>query len=158
MMRRDLLVRRDPVNLFLYRSLFCESAPFEYRLTMLDHVRMPAEIGNSVARIQSPMIGVLPQDVVGAADLAGPVFMIPRTAHCGDIFEPRRFLVKLEQLFSVSKLPWPARTVQQKKLVRAVEAAFFPVAMQRSHIAHERRNAGYSRDQQMIRSAVAGIE
>ena len=102
---------RDPVNLFLDGSLVGESAALQNCLAVLDHFGMTAQVGHRVARIQFPVIGILAQDVVRAADFSRPVGVIPGTADRGHIFEPRQFFSELVQFIQVSELPGAARTV-----------------------------------------------
>ncbi len=110
---------------------------------MLNHLRMPAQICDRVACIQFPMIRVFPQNVISPPDFARPVFVFPRPADGWHILEPGQFLVKMIQFIQVSKLPRPAGAVEQKQLVGAIESAFFPVFMQRPHIADERGHTGH---------------
>src|SRR5882672_847657 len=106
------LFRRNPVNLFLDRSLVEESAAFQDRLTISDHVRMSAQIGVSISGVESPRVGIFAQDVVGAPDLTRPVGVIPRTAHGGNIFQPRKFFGKACQFVFVAELPRTTGAVQ----------------------------------------------
>src|SRR5215469_13551582 len=104
------------------------------------------------------MVGVLSQDVVGPADFPGPVFVVPRAAYRRYLLEPRQFFVKLRQFFPVSELPRAARAVEQKHLVRRVEAALFPFLAEEAAVAHEWGNSRNGRNQQMVRSSITGLE
>src|SRR6266851_7168563 len=83
---------RDPVNLFLDRAFVDKTSPLQNCLVVLDHLGMAAKISAGVAGIETPLIGVFAQNVVGAPDLPGPVLVIPWPAHRRDILEPRDFL------------------------------------------------------------------
>src|SRR5579864_5324788 len=75
-----LRLGRDPVNLFLHRTLFGEPATLQDGLAVLDHLRMSADVSNGICCVEFPVIRVLAQDVVGAPDLARPVRVVPGTA------------------------------------------------------------------------------
>src|ERR1700730_12019886 len=80
---------RDPVNFFFDRAFVSKPSPLENRLAVLDHLRMSAQIRMGVAGIETPLIGVFTQYIVGAPNLSGPVLVIPGTTHGRNIFKPR---------------------------------------------------------------------
>src|ERR1035437_3913653 len=153
-----LFVGRYPINLFLDGSLICESAPLQNCLAVLDHLRMPAQVSQGVARIELPMIGVFAQNVVRPPDFTRPVFVIPRPADRRHILEPRQFFIEMVQFIEISEFPGTARAIQQEQLVGSVESALFPFFVERAHIAHKWSHAGHGRDQQMIRPSILCVQ
>ena len=138
-----MLFRRHPIDFFFDGGAIRESAALEDRFAVLDHLGMAAEIGDRVAGVETPLIGVFAQNIVGAADLPGPVFVIPGAAYRGHVREPGNFPRGLAQFIEIAELPGAAGAVQQKKFVLAVEPAFFPFFVQRAHVADERSDAGH---------------
>src|SRR5580658_9707319 len=135
------LLRRHPIDFFLDGGAISESAALEDRLAVLDHLGVAAKVGNRVAGIEAPLVGVFAEDIVGAADLAGPVFVIPGAAYGGHVGEPGNFPRGCAQFVEISELPGPAGAVQEIKFVLAVEATLFPLFVQRAHVANERSHA-----------------
>src|SRR5438445_7318381 len=58
---RDLVFRRNPVNLFFHCPVLKETAALQDRFAMLDHLRVAAQIRHGVGAVQAPLIGVFPQ-------------------------------------------------------------------------------------------------
>ena len=82
------------------------------RQAVLDHLGVAAKVGNRVAGIEAPLVGVFAEDIVGAADLAWPVFVIPGAAYGGHVGEPGNFPRGCAQFVEISELPGPAGAVR----------------------------------------------
>src|SRR5215469_6801445 len=135
------LFRRDPVNLFA-QEVLGEPDSLQDTLPVLDHLRVPAEISDTILRSDSPLIGVLADQLIDAADFAIPLRVVPRTAHGRHVLEPRRVLGVPLQLIDISEFPRSASSVQQKQFMIALEFAFLPILIERSHKAYKGSNSG----------------
>src|SRR5439155_23444298 len=107
---------------------------------------MATQIGYCIGRIQFPLVRVFADEVVDAADLSGPFFVLPGSADGGDVFEPSYFGCDFLQFVEVSELPGAAGGVQQKELVVAMNSVFIPIAILGYYEADEWINAGHSTD------------
>ena len=85
------------------------------RLAVLDHRRMAAEMRHALCRISEPLIGVLPDDVVHPADLAGPAGVVPRPAHGRHVDQPWEFTRELHELVVVAELRGLAGALDQEQ-------------------------------------------
>src|ERR1019366_1369251 len=106
-------LRRHPIHFFL-QVFFLEADPLQDALTVLDHLRMPAQIRDTIRSGAPPLVGVLANQFVHAADLALPTLVLPRTTHRENTAKPWRLFREVLQLRAITELPRPARPVQKK--------------------------------------------
>src|SRR5258706_2812682 len=105
--------RRHPIILFL-QVLFLKTNSLQDALHVLDHLRMPAQIPHAIRPDEPPLVGVLANQIVNAADLALPTVILPGTTHRENTAKPRGLFRKVFQFLAITEFPRPARAVQQK--------------------------------------------
>src|SRR5579864_3117822 len=122
---------------------------------ILDHFWMTAEISGGCLRRQLPEIRIFADEIVHAADLSGPVAILPGPADGGNVLEPRDFVGHMFELLGISKLPRAAGAFQKEKTVPCREFILLGVAHQSADIAHEGRDPCDGAKQQMIPAPIA---
>ena len=126
---------------------------------MLDHLGMPAQIGDEYCSRRVPSDRHICAGCRRRApDLSRPVLMVPRSAHRRNVFEPRQLTVELRQFFSVSELPRTAGSIQQEEWCEPSKRPFFPFPRERPNVADEGSHSSDRRNQKMIFSPVLRVE
>ena len=72
---------------------------------MLDHLGMAAKIAHRVGPVETPDVSVLADQVIHAADFAGPFLVVPGSADGWDVRQPGYFASELPQFVEVAELP-----------------------------------------------------
>jgi hypothetical protein len=114
---------------------------------------MATQICRSIRRIQFPQVSVFADEVVHTTDISSPLLILPGPTDRGHILEPGCFVSDFLQFIEVTEFLGAACSIQEEKLMFALELALLPVAIERSHKAHEWRNPGYCADQEVIISS-----
>src|ERR1035437_467768 len=137
-----------PVLLFA-DLLVAEAAPAHDAVAVGDHAGVAAEVDGAVAGAQAGLVRVLAQHVLDTAGLAGPLRVVPRTAHRGRVGEPAALGVEGSQLLVVAQLLGPAGALDgHHRLVRRPLAAQLAAA-EAAQQADERRDPGHRRHEQV---------
>src|SRR5438552_230966 len=113
---------RNPVNLFPYCFVRETLAP-KNALDVFDHFRMSAQVRECVLSGQSPLIDVLPQQVIHSASFSIPCHVFPCAAYRRDVGQPRCGGRNVCDLLVVPKFPRVACPIQKKQPVSSRESS-----------------------------------
>src|ERR1700676_823383 len=145
---------------FLKRGALLPARTLQDAPAVLDHGRVTAEVASSFGWVQTPLGGVLPQQVLYSPGLASPRGVFPGPADGRNIFQPRDLRGNLFQFFAIAKFPGAAAALDTIQLVIPGHwaVARFPVAVERAHVTHKWGDARNRRQQQMMGAAAPQIQ